>query len=480
MLETAARVDLLRYLGTWHEIASFPQSFQRGCTATTATDTLRPDGDIDVLTRRCEGSIDGNEKAAPGLTMKAMRHPNYRKITQTIRHRADLASRGPLVFPEEDAALFFVPFESVHANSLLGHAAYSCEVHGLSFPGEPADGDPADDRIAENVHFRYPLLSRRDAAANGGRAKRIIILLHGLNERSFTKYVPWAFHLWRATGAAIALFPLAFHINRGHPSWSRQVSEHLARRSDIDGNEHVHAFNAVNSERLGCQPERSFWGGEQSFGDIVDLVRDIRQGGHPDIDPGARVDFVGFSAGGYVTLALLLTDPEGLFGESRAVLVASGASLRDTFLSSRFILDLAAATAMVKLYVRQTAKYAGPRLWHWLEAHEEGRWFRALCGGEAERERLERRLASVAPRLLGIGNRNDEVIPVRAMLNTLQGLHRDTGVRVEELSLGIHENPFGCAGYAERDRVAITEFLDLAQFGEGFERFITLASGFLG
>ncbi len=35
-LQTVRHVDLGRYVGTWYEIASFPQSFQRGCTATTA------------------------------------------------------------------------------------------------------------------------------------------------------------------------------------------------------------------------------------------------------------------------------------------------------------------------------------------------------------------------------------------------------------------------------------------------------------
>lgn len=65
-LATVARVDLSRYLGTWFEIANFPQSFQRGCTATTATYTLRPDGEIDVLNRCRKGSIDGKEKTALG------------------------------------------------------------------------------------------------------------------------------------------------------------------------------------------------------------------------------------------------------------------------------------------------------------------------------------------------------------------------------------------------------------------------------
>ncbi len=65
-LQTVAHVDLSRYLGSWYEIASFPQSFQRGCTATTATYTLRDDGDIDVLNRCRKGSIDGEENSALG------------------------------------------------------------------------------------------------------------------------------------------------------------------------------------------------------------------------------------------------------------------------------------------------------------------------------------------------------------------------------------------------------------------------------
>ena len=65
-LQTVAHVDLARYLGPWYEIANFPQSFQRGCTATTARYTLRADGDIDVLNRCRKGSVDGEEKSALG------------------------------------------------------------------------------------------------------------------------------------------------------------------------------------------------------------------------------------------------------------------------------------------------------------------------------------------------------------------------------------------------------------------------------
>lgn len=65
-LRTVAHVDLSRYLGTWFEIASFPQRFQRGCTATTATYTLGDDGKIDVLNLCRKDALDGPEKVAQG------------------------------------------------------------------------------------------------------------------------------------------------------------------------------------------------------------------------------------------------------------------------------------------------------------------------------------------------------------------------------------------------------------------------------
>jgi apolipoprotein D and lipocalin family protein len=65
-LQTVPRVDLERYLGTWYDIASFPQRFQKGCTGTTATYTKRPDGDIDVLNRCRKDSLQGPEQSAKG------------------------------------------------------------------------------------------------------------------------------------------------------------------------------------------------------------------------------------------------------------------------------------------------------------------------------------------------------------------------------------------------------------------------------
>lgn len=65
-LEPVAKVELNRYLGTWYEIAAFPQSFQKGCTATQATYALQDDGLISVTNTCRRGSLDGEETVAKG------------------------------------------------------------------------------------------------------------------------------------------------------------------------------------------------------------------------------------------------------------------------------------------------------------------------------------------------------------------------------------------------------------------------------
>lgn len=405
-----------------------------------------------------------------------MEHPSYRHIAQAIRSTDEWTDTEPLAFETVGADVYRLAFRSQQAAHLLGHQGYRCEQHDLGFPGEPADDGVADCDVRENLEFRYPLLRKH---GNPEREKHVILLLHGLNERSYSKYVPWAYQLWKSTGAAVALFPLCFHVNRVHPNWAREITQAQSRRDEVPRNENVHAFNCVLSERLDARPERFFWGGLQSYFDVIDLVRQIRSNEHAHIAPDAQIDLLGYSAGGYLSLGLLLLDQDQLFKDSRAVLFESGAALKSTHLSSRLIMDLSCEISLMKLYVRFTGRMASPRLQHWLTHHEEGRWFRALFGEEGEREGLEKRLREIAPRVMAICNSNDDVIPASAVLNTLQGLHRDTGVRVETLSLGVHEHPFVCANYNQRDRRFITEYLDEKVLGRGFEQFIEAATSLL-
>jgi apolipoprotein D and lipocalin family protein len=51
-LQTIERLDVARYLGTWYEIAKYPNRFQRQCVADTqALYRQRDDGQLDVINR---------------------------------------------------------------------------------------------------------------------------------------------------------------------------------------------------------------------------------------------------------------------------------------------------------------------------------------------------------------------------------------------------------------------------------------------
>ncbi|OGD25743.1 MAG: hypothetical protein A2V57_04505 [Candidatus Aminicenantes bacterium RBG_19FT_COMBO_65_30] len=65
-LEVVPRVDVQRYLGTWYEIATIPQRFQKGCVGVTAHYSLRADGDIDVVNVCRKETLDGKERSVRG------------------------------------------------------------------------------------------------------------------------------------------------------------------------------------------------------------------------------------------------------------------------------------------------------------------------------------------------------------------------------------------------------------------------------
>ncbi len=65
-LETVGEIDLARYSGTWYEIAAFPTWFQRGCTASGATYTLRGDGRL-AVENFCRRGPEGRRDSVRGV-----------------------------------------------------------------------------------------------------------------------------------------------------------------------------------------------------------------------------------------------------------------------------------------------------------------------------------------------------------------------------------------------------------------------------
>ncbi len=64
-LETVSKVELKKYVGTWYEIARLPQFFQKNCTKSQATYSLRSDGDIKVI-NQCLHAETGEVRKAEG------------------------------------------------------------------------------------------------------------------------------------------------------------------------------------------------------------------------------------------------------------------------------------------------------------------------------------------------------------------------------------------------------------------------------
>jgi apolipoprotein D and lipocalin family protein len=71
-VRSVAAVDLARYAGRWHEVARFPNRFQRSCErGTTADYTLLPDGAIRVVNTCVKA--DGRAMSAEGRARLARR-----------------------------------------------------------------------------------------------------------------------------------------------------------------------------------------------------------------------------------------------------------------------------------------------------------------------------------------------------------------------------------------------------------------------
>lgn len=65
-LETVKEVDIQKYSGKWYEIANYPNSFQKNCTATTAEYTLTEKGTVIVENRCRKFTLDGKESYIKG------------------------------------------------------------------------------------------------------------------------------------------------------------------------------------------------------------------------------------------------------------------------------------------------------------------------------------------------------------------------------------------------------------------------------
>jgi hypothetical protein len=303
------------------------------------------------------------------------------------------------------------------------------EIRRLRFRSRHAGCLLAEDRdIEENQRFDFPLFLPEETA----RHADVLVLLHGLNETVYTKLFPWAASLARLRCAPVAIFPMAFHLNRRPHSWIEEGRERYPERARIPGNAKASPLNAVLSRRIEAHPGRFFRAGLHTANDLADLARAARDGALGPLPPRTRLHFLGYSAGGYLALTLLLADTEGLFSQSRAVLFAAGApAASGVRMDSLLILDATASRAL-RAFHEGEAPGADPEVERWLREHPLGRSFQRIFLGDD----LARALAPLQGRLIALAGAADAVIPTSGMAAALPG------VPLYTLDLGIHEAPF--------------------------------------
>lgn len=209
-----------------------------------------------------------------------------------------------------------------------------------------------DNLIEENRHFKYPIFLPKS------RSKEIapIILLHGLNERSWFKYLPWAYRLAEHTQRAVILFPIAFHINRSPEQWSnpRALQESLSERKINAPMDSRSSFaNVALSNRLSNNPIRFFTSGRQSISDLIQLLNQLKEGSHPLFIQGTKPDFFAYSIGAFLAQIFFLANPKGVVNESKLFIFCGGALFEEMNGLSKLIMDKAAFKRIYEYYLNE-------------------------------------------------------------------------------------------------------------------------------
>lgn len=269
-----------------------------------------------------------------------------------------------------------------------------------------------DSEIAENRSFYYPIFHREETV----KADSCIILLHGLNERSWEKYLTWADYLADFTGKPVIMFPIAFHINRTPPEWynPRTIMQWVQIRNKRLGNPNNLTFaNLALSDRLSNDPLRFYTSGRETGINILQLITEIQSGNYPFVNAGAQVDFFAYSIGALLAQVLLLSNPQNRFDTTKLFMFCGGSVLNQTNGNSRYIMDKESFELMLNFYqndfLTQPAK----------PDDCFNRAFRSMIDAKEDTTYRENFFKSASNRIKAISLKKDTVIPTSGIQSAL-------------------------------------------------------------
>ena len=305
--------------------------------------------------------------------------------------------------------------------------------------------NPDDLSISENITFSYPVF----VPANSGN-KKVILLLHGLNERNWTKYLVWAYYLSQNTGSYVILFPISFHINRSPVSWSdpRAMLHFLKERKSTYNEINMSSFaNIALSNRLTEDPIRFVNSGYQTVRDIEKLMLMIKNGEHSLIPGGSKADIFAYSIGAFLAQIILMGNPGNLFSDSRLFMFCGGSVFSNMHGTSKLIMDSLAYERIYNYYMSDFEKEItgkGPLL-DYLRSSQIGMAFRSMIDFGRFKNFRENILKRLRDRTHSIALVKDTVIPADGIVKTMNVKRGNKVYPAEVWDFPYqysHENPF--------------------------------------
>ncbi|MDY0344892.1 MAG: DUF6051 family protein [Lentimicrobium sp.] len=304
---------------------------------------------------------------------------------------------------------------------------------------EPLEEIP-DHLIAENLNFTYPVIY----PAGKEKFSSAVILLHGLNERSWNKYLPWAYRLARQLQRPVILFPISFHMNRAPSGWSnpRLMSGLLSRTRLLNHRNHSSTFvNLALSLRLTRKPVRFFTSGCQSLNDILNLTDYLKSGSHPIMEKDSKIDFFAYSIGAFLVQIMMLTYGDSILRDSRVFLFCGGAPFNRMDGVSKLIMDEEAFIKLRFYYLKTLEREIKNHslMAEYICCQPWGQAFRAMISSSNFSQWREGAFKQMGNRVHAIGLAKDKVIPAPGLAELLAP---DQMEIIDFPFDYTHENPF--------------------------------------
>ena len=370
---------------------------------------------------------------------------NYINRYKELNAIFDLGSE--MALPESNSTIRFFSFKS---NTQAYHSIFEPE-------------NLFSDKVPENQSFVYPVF----VPAKVQKSDKAILLMHGLNERNWNKYLTWAEYLCNATGKIVILFPIAFHVNRSPQAWSnpRNLQSIYELRRQQNGEDRSLSFaNVALSERITQSPHRFYSSGRQSLSDITQLVSEIKTGRHPLFSENTQIDVFAYSIGAFLSQITFMANPQGFFSDSKLFMFCGGSIFSSMFGQSRTIMDRVAFDTLLKYY-KEVFSVENEQPEYIDKVFNS---FNSMISPERNETGRKEFFEAMGSRLSGISLQNDLVIPYQGVEKALGNENAHKRIELFDFDFEYtHENPFPVNGRSDLERVN-TSFNQVFSAAAGF------------